>query len=376
MKDPRHAKLAEQLVHYSVRVQPGEVVYLELKGVETLDLGREIIRAATEAGGVPFWYYNDEDVSRPFVSRASQAQFERWAAFHKRIMQDADCYIAVRGSSNPFDHKDVDRERARWYAQAYWDEVHSVRVNEKKWVVLRYPNPSMAIAAEQPTEAFEDFYFRVCGLDYARMSAAMDPLHDLLCRTDRVEIRGPGTDLRFSLKGIGAVKCDGHRNVPDGEVYSCPVRDSVEGTIAYNAATMRGGALFRNVRFVCRAGKIVEATCDGDVAKLNEILDTDEGARHFGEFALGVNPHITAPLLDTLFDEKIGGSFHLTPGQAYPATDNGNRSAVHWDLVCIQTPQWGGGEILFDGVRVRRDGRFVLPELAGLNPENLTGEGD
>ncbi|HRX50148.1 MAG TPA: aminopeptidase [Candidatus Krumholzibacteria bacterium] len=371
MKDPRHAQLAEQLVNYSVRVQPGEVVYIELKGLETLDLGRELIRAVTAAGGVPFWYYNDEDLSRGFVKQASEKQFKLWAAFHRKAMENSDCYIAIRGSSNPFDHKDVDAERMKWYNQAYWDEVHTRRVNHTKWVVLRYPNPSMAIQAERPTEDLEDFYFRVCCFDYQKMSKAMDPLHALMTRTDRVRITGPGTDLSFSIKDIGAVKCDGHRNVPDGEVYSCPVRDSVNGVITYNAASMRNGVLFKNVRFECKDGKIVQATCDGDDAKLNEILDTDEGARYFGEFAIGVNPFIDAPMLDTLFDEKIGGSFHLTPGQAYKATDNGNTSAVHWDLVCIQTPAWGGGEIAFDGVTIRKDGLFTLDELKPLNPENF-----
>ena len=371
MKDPRHAQLADQLVKYSVDVQPGEVVYIELKGLETIEIGKELVRATTEAGGVPFWYYNDEDLSRGFVKNASEDQFKLWAAFHKKAMQNADCYIAIRGSSNPFDHKDVDAERMKWYAQAYWDEVHSVRVNEKKWVVLRYPNPSMAIQAEMSTEKLEDFYYQVCCFDYARMSKAMDPLHALLSKTDKVHLKGPGTDLTFSIKGIGAVKCDGHRNVPDGEVYSCPIRNSVNGTITYNAATMRNGVMFKNVRFECVEGKIAQATCDGDIVKLNEILDTDEGARYFGEFAIGVNPFINAPMLDTLFDEKIGGSFHLTPGQAYAATDNGNNSAVHWDLVCIQTPEWGGGEIWFDDVLIRKDGLFVLPELMGLNPENF-----
>ena len=374
MHDPRHTTLARQIVGYSLGVRPEEIVYIELKGVETLALGRELIRAVTAAGGVPFWYYNDEDVARPFIHDAGEAQFARWGEFHRRIMEMSDCYVAVRGSSNPFDLKDVDADRMRWYNKAYWETVHSVRVNEKRWVVLRYPNASMAIQAEQPTEPFADFYFRVCNFDYARLSAAMDPLQELLAKGETVEISGPGTDLRFSIAGIGAVKCDGHRNIPDGEVYTCPVRDSVEGTIAYNAATMRDGVLFRNIRFRVERGKIVEATCDGDDARLNAILDTDEGARYFGEFALGLNPYITEPLLDTLFDEKIGGSFHLTPGQAYAATDNGNRSAVHWDLVCIQTPAWGGGEIRVDGRVIRRDGRFVLPELEGLNPENLVGK--
>jgi len=371
MHDPRLAALADQLVSYSVDVQPGEKIYLEIKGVEALALGRELVRAATQRGAVPFWYYNDEDLARPFVRHAGEAQFEAWGAFHRGIMEQVDAYIAVRGSANPFDFGDVDPERMKWHDLAYWQQVHlGVRL-KKKWCVLRYPNPSMAVLAQQPTEAFADFYFKVCMLDYARLSLAMDPLKELLERTDRVELRGPGTELTFSIRDIPAVKCDGRRNIPDGEIYTAPVRDSMEGVITYNAPSMNKGTLFRNIRFVINGGRIVEATCEGDATKLNRILDTDEGARCFGEFALGLNPHITAPLNDTLFDEKISGSFHLTPGNAYDKADNGNRSAVHWDLVNIQTPEWGGGEIVFDGVVVRRNGLFTLPELQGLNPEGL-----
>lgn len=371
MKDPRLAQLAEQLVSYSVELRPGEKIYLEIKGTEALNLGRELVRAATDKGGVPFWYYNDEDVSRGFIKHAAEEQFEAWGKFHRKIMEEVDAYIAVRGSNNPYDLADVDADRMKWFNKAYWEEVHSLRVKEKKWCVLRYPNTSMAMLGEKATETFEDYYFKVCTIDYSRMSKAMDPLVSLLEKTDRVEIKGPGTDLSFSIKGIGAVKCDGHRNIPDGEVYSCPVRDSVNGKITYNTASMRDGFLFRNIRLEVSQGKIASASCTGDEKKLNEILDTDEGARHFGEFALGLNPYITTPMLDTLFDEKIGGSFHLTPGQAYEKTDNGNKSAVHWDLVCIQTPDNGGGEILFDQKVVRKDGLFVLPELEGLNPEAL-----
>ncbi len=371
MFDPRVPQLAEQLVRYSVDLQPGEIIYFEIKGLAALDLGRALVRAATEAGGVPFWYYNDEDVSRHFIRHAGREQFQAWGRFHRAIMERVDAYVAVRGSTNPYDLADVDGERMKWHDKAYWDEVHIPVRLKKKWCVLRYPNPAMAQLAERATEEFADFYFRVCTLDYARLSRAMDPLAELLERTDRVRLTGPGTDLSFSIAGLPAVKCDGHRNIPDGEVYTAPVRDSVEGTIAYNADTVRAGARFRNVRFRVERGRIVEAGCEGDERKLNEILDVDEGARHFGEFALGLNPHIEKPMLDTLFDEKIGGSFHLTPGNAYDSAFNGNRSALHWDLVCIQTPQWGGGEIWFDDRLVRKDGRFVVPELEGLNPEAL-----
>jgi len=369
--DPRVTTLAEQLITYSVKLQPGEKIYIEIKGIEAMDLGRELVRVATEHGGVPFWYYNDEVLSRGFVKHADQSQFEAWGAFHRPIMEAVDAYIGVRGSTNPFDLADVDADRMKWHDQAYWGQVHIPVRLKKKWCVLRYPNPAMAQAAERSTEDFADFYFRVCTLDYARMSKAMDPLAELIERTDRVRIKGPETDLSFSIKGMPAVKCDGGRNIPDGEVYTAPVRDSVNGVIRYNTKTRHGGAVLANVRFVCKDGRIVEATCDGPQAKLQEALDIDEGARYFGEFALGVNPHIETPMLDTLFDEKIAGSFHLTPGNAYAAADNGNKSALHWDIVMIQTPQWGGGEIWFDDVLVRKDGRFVPPELGGLNPENL-----
>jgi aminopeptidase len=371
MFDPRITTLAEQLITYSVQLEPGEIIYLEIKGQEALDLGRELVRVATQQGGVPFWYYNDETVSRHFIKHADQEQFEKWGAFHRPIMEAVDAYIAVRGSTNPFDLADVDADRMKWHDKAYWDEVHIPVRLKKKWCVLRYPNPAMAQLGERATEEFADFYFQVCTLDYAKMSRAMDPLKELLEATDRVQIKGPDTDLDFSIAGLPAVKCDGHRNIPDGEVYTAPVRESMNGVITYNTATMRSGKLFKNVRFEIEQGRIVKATCEGDEQKLNEILDVDEGARYFGEFALGVNPHITKPMLDTLFDEKIRGSFHLTPGNAYEASFNGNRSALHWDIVMIQTSDWGGGEISFDGKVVRKDGLFVLPELEGLNPAAL-----
>jgi len=369
--DPRVTELAEQLITYSVRLQPGEKIYIEIKGLEAMELGRELVRVATAHGGVPFWYYNDETLSRGFINNANQEQFAAWGEFHAPIMEAVDAYIGVRGSSNPFDLADVTDERLKWHDEAYWGQVHLPIRMKKRWCVLRYPNPAMAQAAERSTEDFADFYFKVCTLDYARMSKAMDPLHALMEKTDRVHITGPGTDLKFSIKGLAAVKCEGRRNIPDGEVYTAPVRDSVNGVIQYNTKTRAGGAVLDNIKFVCQDGKIVEATCDGDNDKLQAALDIDGGARYFGEFALGLNPHITKPILDTLFDEKISGSFHLTPGNAYAAADNGNKSAQHWDIVLIQTPAWGGGEIYFDGVLIRKDGLFVLPELLGLNPENL-----
>jgi aminopeptidase len=220
------------------------------------------------------------------------------------------------------------------------------------------------------TAAFEDFYFRVCNLDYARMSAAMKPLAELMEATDRVRLTAPGTDLGFSIADIPAVPCDGHANIPDGEVFTAPVRDSVDGTILFNTPTLYQGVSHDDVRMTFEDGRIVDAS-SSDPGHLTRVLDTDPGARYVGEFSIAFHPHITRPMRDILFDEKIAGSIHFTPGNAYDEADNGNRSGIHWDLVLRMDPAAGGGEIWFDDRLIRKDGRFVIDELSGLNPEEL-----
>ena len=266
---------------------------------------------------------------------------------------------------------DVPEAQLKSHAEHVVGPVHiQERVSNTKWCILRYPNYAMAQAANMSTAAFEEFYFNVCNLDYGKMDQAMDPLVALLESTKAVRIVGPGTDLTFSIEGIGVVKCAGKRNIPDGEVYTAPVKDSVNGYITYNTPSLYQGFTYENIRFEFKDGQIIKATAN-DTERINHVLDTDPGARYIGEFALGVNPYILTPMKDTLFDEKIMGSFHFTPGSAYDQADNGNRSSVHWDLVSIQRPEYGGGEIYFDGVLIRKDGQFVLPELEGLNSENL-----
>jgi aminopeptidase len=217
------------------------------------------------------------------------------------------------------------------------------------------------------TEAFEKFYFDVCLLDYKALLPAMNALKKLMDKTDRVHIKGPGTDLRFSIKGINSVICGGNYNIPDGEVFTSPVRDSVEGQISYNAPTIYQGIPFDSIRLEFSRGKIVKAEAGSRTKELNKILDSDEGARYIGEFALGFHPFIREPMRDILFDEKIAGSFHFTPGQAYENADNGNRSQVHWDMVSIQRKDWGGGEVWFDDKLIRKDGVFLVKALEKLN---------
>jgi aminopeptidase len=370
MVDPRFTKLADVLVNYSTRVEKGENVLIEAFGIDT-PLVKEIVKAVHKAGGHPFVNLRDHSVIRAMIMDATEEQMKTWAEFDKMQMEKMQAYIGIRGGSNISELSDVPADRMKLYQSLYSHVVHSeTRVKKTKWVVLRYPNPSMAQLSNMSTEAFEDFYFDVCTFDYAKMSKAMNPLKALMDSTDRVRIVGPGTDLSFSIKEIGSVKCDGLLNIPDGEVYSAPVRDSVNGVIAFNTPSPYQGFTFENVRLEFKDGKIVNATAN-DTERINKILDTDEGARYVGEFAIGFNPFIREPMKDILFDEKIEGSFHFTPGQCYDDAYNGNHSAIHWDMVLIQRPEYGGGEIWFDDKLIRKDGRFVLPELQGLNSENL-----
>jgi aminopeptidase len=369
MIDPRQRILAQNLIKYSLKLQNGEKVWINLADVDD-GIAAALVEETYKAGAYPFVVIDHGRVTRQVLRHLTEEQAEMMMSFDLPKMQAMDAFIGVRGSHNVFESVDVDEAIQRMYSLVYYKPVHMQTRLKKKWVVLRYPNPSMAQLAQMSTDAFEDFYFSVCNLDYAKMSRAMDPLVELLHKTDRVRIVSPGTDLAFSIKDIPVIKCDGERNIPDGEVYTAPVLDSVNGVIAYNTPSMVSGFKFENIRFVFKDGKIVEATSN-DNARVNKHLDTDAGARYVGEFAIGVNPNITFPMLDTLFDEKIAGSFHFTPGNAYDEADNGNKSSVHWDLIQIQTPEYGGGEIWFDDVLVRKDGLFVIPELLGLNPENL-----
>jgi aminopeptidase len=369
--DPRFTQLAEGLTGFSTGLKKGERVLIDAFDIPDA-MVVALIRAARARGAMPYVQIHRARVTRELTLGAEEAQFAPHAEVELARMQKMDAYIAMRGSENIFEASDVPSTKVQLVSRLM-KPVLDHRVGKTKWVVLRWPSSAMAQQAGMSTEAFEDFYFKVCTLDYARMTPGMKALSDLMKKTDQVQIKGPGTDLRFSIKGIGAQPCGGLRNIPDGEVFSCPVKESVEGVIQYNAPTVYLGTSFDNIRLGFKKGKVVEAT-SSNTKRLNEILDSDSGARYIGEFAIGFNPHILEPMRDILFDEKIAGSFHFTPGQAYEGVGNGNKSQVHWDMVCIQRPEYGGGEIWFDGKLIRKDGLFVPKSLHKLNPAFLLGK--
>lgn len=365
MQDPRISQLARQLVHYSAAVKKGENVLIHLYDVPDA-MGVALIREVRAKKATPVVKIEHGPITREMAMKSTDAQYQLIAKHQLAEMKDMDAYIAIRGSDNICENSDVPTAKMKTM-MTHMRKVLNYRVKKTKWCVLRWPSPSMAQQAGMSTEAFEDFYFRACLLDYKSLLPAMNNLSRLMNQTDQVHIKGPGTDLRFSIKDIPALVSGGNYNVPDGEVFTSPVKNSVEGHITYNTPTLYQGIPFDNIRLEFKQGKIVKADAGSKTKELNRILNADPGARYIGEFALGFHPEIMEPMRDILFDEKIAGSFHFTPGQAYEDADNGNRSQVHWDLVSIQRKDYGGGEIYFDGKLIRKDGIFLPKSIAKLN---------
>ncbi|MFN8139820.1 MAG: aminopeptidase [Fimbriimonadales bacterium] len=372
MIDPRITKLAELLCIHSTELTEQDSVLIHAFDIPH-EAVAELVRVAQSRGAKVALRIESVPVKRQLMMGMTEANAALIAEIEKHEMETMTAYIALRGSDNYAELSDVPQDTMNMWQRVYATPVvFETRVPKTKWAVLRWPSPGMAQQASMSTSAFENFYFDVCTMDYQKMERASKPLKELMENTDRVEIKGPGTDISFSIKGIGAVACVGHRNIPDGECFSCPVKESVNGTIRYNTVSLYQGTEFSDVCFTVKDGRIVEASAGPNTTKINEILDTDEGARYFGEWSLGYNPFVLHPMKDTLFDEKIAGSMHMTPGNSYdPPGGNGNKSAIHWDLVLIQRPDYGGGEIYFDGKLIRKDGIFVLPELEALNPDQL-----
>ena len=368
MADPRYKKLAEVLTGYSTVLKKGDTVLFDI--TDTPDaFAVELVRAARRRGAIPLVETRSGRVGREMLMNTSEQHAKTVRDIELNRMKKCDAYVAVRGSHNATENSDIPSDSLSMYSRTL-RPVLNYRVNKTRWVVIRWPNGAMAQGAGMSTEAFEDFFFQVCTMDYAKMAKAQKPLIRRMAKADKVRIKSPGTDLSFSIKGLGAVGCAGDRNIPDGEVFSCPVKKSVNGVLQYNTPTLYAGTRFENVRLEFENGKIVDATAS-DTKRLNEIFDTDPGARYIGEFSLGFNPYIKEPMCDILFDEKIAGSLHFTPGQAYEECDNGNRSAVHWDMVLIQRPEYGGGEVWFDDELIRKNGQFVPKDLKPLNPSRL-----
>lgn len=368
--DDRIRKLAKNLVNYSISLKPKEKVLITACDAD-LNIIKALIKEIGSIGGHPYLNLTSSQITKELILNSNEECLKTNVDVSLYQMKQMDAHIAIRGIHNSFELSDISKDKMQLYNKMF-DPVHKERIKNTKWVLLMCPTPGLAQSAKMSSEKYEDFFYKVCNLDYSKMSKAMDNLVDLMKKTDKVRLVAPDTDISFSIKGIPAIKCAGQMNIPDGEVFTAPIKDSVNGIITYNLDTTYNGIHFSNIKLEVKKGKIIKATALKNNDKLNSILDTDENARFFGEFSIGVNPYITEPFNDILFDEKMKGSIHFTPGSCYEEeAPNGNVSAIHWDLVLSMQPQHGGGEIYFDNRLIRKDGVFVIPELESLNPEKL-----
>jgi len=373
MRDERIDRLAELLITYSLKLKKGDL--FEINGsLPAKPLIKALQQKAHAIGAVPFVKLTDDEISRLFFGfidsehlEAAKPAIDAQLEWETKYWDHLTAHVDIGVDENDAELSAVDT-RAMTYYRDLRRELRDRIIDERRWVYLHWPTMADAQKAGMCYDDFFDFFLSAALVDYVQMGRDMRPLVELMEKTDMVHILGPGTDLTFSIKDIPVVPCNGELNIPDGEVYTAPVRDSANGTVQYNTPAMRYGKRFDNPRLVFRNGHIDEASCDGDVAGFNEMLNADEGARYLGEFAIGVNNAVTKSIGNTLYDEKIGGSFHLTPGCAYADAFNGNKSQLHLDIVCIQTKAFGGGEIWFDGKLIRKDGVFLLDSLKGLNP--------
>lgn len=370
--DIRNNILSKKLLENSINLKEKDNILIEVIGEEGLELGEELTKISKEMKANPVLKITKYEDLKYFLMNASEQEIIEYSKKDYEQMKKMNAYIGISAPTSEHMLEGVTQEKINFYNKYYTAKVHlEQRVKHTKWCILRYPNEYFANKNNMTLEEFKDYFYRVCNVDYEKMKYAMEPLKQLMNKTDKVHIVAPNTDLRFSIKNIPAEKYYGTFNIPDGEVATCPVKESVQGYITYNTKTKYNDIIFYDIRFEFLDGKIIKAEAGDKTEELNEILDTDEGARYIGEFAFGLNPYIDNVMCDTLFDEKIHGSFHFTPGMALEESDNGNRSAIHWDIVKILRKEFGGGEVYFDDVLIMKDGKFVLEELKQLNAENL-----
>lgn len=366
--EEKQEKLADTIINYSLHIKENEKVLITYQSIEARDFVKILIKKIFLRGGIPFTNYVDPFISNLLKENSTSNRIDLIKEYQQFELDHFDSFINIRYNLNDYESGSIPKNiRDEISFKTY--EIHNKLVNERKWVLLNYPSHVDSYKAKMKYEDFLNYSFDVMNVDYSKMSKDIEPLKELMNKTKKVRITAEGTDITFSIKGMNSVPCTGESNIPDGEIFTCPVRNSVNGVITYNTTSTYNGEVFSNIRLEFVNGKIVSASCDDESKndKLNKIFDTDEGSRYVGEFSLGLNPRILMPMGDILFDEKIFGSIHFTPGAAYKECYNGNDSNIHWDLVLIQRKEYGGGEIYFDDKLIRKDGLFVLDSLRHLN---------
>jgi aminopeptidase len=367
VRDPRVDKLADVLVDYSVAVQTGDRVMVQ--GSTTAEpLLKAIIVKVLQAGGHPFMRVGLSGMDEIHFRYASDEQLQYVPEPLKLVMETYDKFISVRALENTKAMSGIDPTKVVLKQQAQADLMKTfmarAAAGEVRWVGTQYPTNAHAQDADMSLTDYEDFVFGAClpEIDdpvgyWTRFSAWQQKIVEWFKGKDKVHVTGPGTDLSLCVAGRSFVNCDGRENMPDGEVFTGPIEDSVEGHVLFSYPAVYKGREVEGVRLWFEKGRVVKATADKNQEYLLQMLDTDEGSRYVGEFAIGTNKGITRFTRSTLFDEKINGTFHMALGKGFPESGSVNESAIHWDMVCDLRD---GGEIRVDDTLMYTNGEFVI----------------
>lgn len=367
MRDPRAERLAKILVGYSTEVKEGEVVAIDGDGAaEPLLLA--VYEQVLKAGAHPILNVSLEGQAASYYRHASEAQIDWVSPVSEWLLDNVDVRIAVAAASNPRELSSVPPERQSRRQKATGELLARVMERsargEFRWVVTLFPTNAYAAEAEMSLAEYEDFYYGACLADdgdpltaWERASAETRRLAEWIEGREEVRVVAPGTDIKLGIAGRKFIPCDGRHNMPDGEFFTGPVEDSVEGEVSFHLPATIGGREVAGVRLRFEAGKAVEASAERGEEFLHELLDTDEGARRLGELGIGTNYAIDRGTREVLLDEKVGGTVHMAVGRSYPESGGVNESAVHTDLVCDLRR---GGKLIVDGEVMQEDGKFVV----------------
>lgn len=353
--DKRWQQVADLLVNYSTAVQPGERVMIAMGEVESYPLVHAVYEAVIQAGGFPQVQFLSESLRHLVMKHGNEAQIEWAPEIEAYGMTWADVYLGLRGAYNLYEHADIPSTILAANQRAM-GEVSTLRWQQTRWCLVRVPNAAFAQQAETDLETVTDMFFDACLLDWPTRSRQWQQLAGHLNQGSHIRLVGKGTDLSFSLAGRRWAVLDGKLNLPDGEIFTAPVEDSVNGYITFELPGVLGGRLIPHIHLAWQAGELIEASASEQNDYLHQILATDTGARRIGEFGIGLNPHVTRFCKDILLDEKIGGTVHIALGRAYPECGGVNQSAIHWDIIKDLRQE---GVLYLDGVAVMEAGRWL-----------------
>ncbi len=349
-------KLGQILVEYSTGVQPKEKVLIAMGEVETFPLVCAVYEACVKVRAYPQVQFLSENLNRILLKYGSEEHISWVPELEAYGMEWADVYFGLRGAHNLSLFWDIPSERLSKFRHTL-GKLSAMRWEKTRWCLVRVPNALMAQQAGVDEETLCDMFFQACFLDWSALSRQWHFWADALSSGRMVRVVGQGTDLRFSVEGRKWLVCDGKINMPDGEIMTAPVEESVDGYITFDFPGVLGGRLVEDIFLRWERGELVEALASANEDFLWSVLRTDSGASRIGEFAFGTNPKIVHFSKDILFDEKIDGTVHIALGRAYPQTGGINTSAIHWDLVKDLRRE---GEVYLDGVLIFKNGKMIL----------------